>query len=87
MAKETSAKTLSLDEILARLEETETLKQQAIQQLLEQRKTLDAQLARLGYTGGAASSGGKTKKRTRRTKAEIEAARAKTTDGNTAGND
>ena len=68
-------KNLSLEEIMSRLEETEGLKQQAIDQLLAQRATLDEQLAKLGYTEGRASkpSG---KKRNRRTRAEIEAARA-----------
>ena len=75
MAKETSTKPLSLEEIMTRLEETETLKQQAIQQLLEQRKTIDTQLARLGYSDGAAKSK-EIKKRHRRTKEEIAAAKA-----------
>lgn len=70
-------KSLSVEEIFARLEETEALKNQAISQLLEQRKQIDAQLAKLGYADGTGSSAGKTKKRHRRTKAEIEAERAK----------
>lgn len=77
MPEPKTAKTLSVEEIFARLEETEALKKQAISQLLEQRKTIDAQLAKLGYTDGAGSSAGKTKKRHRRTKAEIEAEKAK----------
>jgi len=75
MAKETSAKTLSLDEILARLDETESLRKQAIDHLLAERKLLDDKLAKLGYTDGAAKSK-EVKKRNRRTKAEIAAAKA-----------
>lgn len=72
---EKAAKTLSVEEIFARLEETEELKKQAIKQLLEQRKGIDAQLAKLGYTDGTGSSVGEKKTRHRRTKAEIEAAK------------
>lgn len=62
---------LSVDDIFARLEEVESLKRQAIDQLLVERKVIDDKLAKLGYTGAPAP-----KKRHRRTKAEIEAARA-----------
>ena len=64
--------TLSVDEIFSRLEEVETLKRQAIDQLLAERKVIDDKLAKLGYT----SEQKLVKKRHRRTKAEIAAARA-----------
>jgi hypothetical protein len=70
-------KLISVDDVLAKEEELVELRKQAIAQILEERKSLDEKLARLGYTEGAISSGGKAvKKRTRRTKAELEAARA-----------
>lgn len=69
------AKQLSIDELMARIEEAEGFKRQAIEQLLQQRAELDAQLQRLGYIETPATKA-PVKKRNRRTKAEIEAARA-----------
>jgi hypothetical protein len=71
--------TTGIDEVFKRLEETDKLKQQAIEQLLKIRKQIDEKLSRLGYVEGqqpqALSPNGGPKKRTRRTKAEIAAAR------------
>jgi hypothetical protein len=71
--------TTAIDEVFKHLEETDKLKQQAIQQLLEIRAQIDEKLARLGYVEGGNSQGlspkGGPKKRHRRTKAEMEAAR------------
>lgn len=76
MADPKTAKDLSVEEIFARLDETEALKKQAIDQLLAQREQIDAQLARLGHKdAGGSGKGGK--KRLRRTKAQIEAEKAK----------
>jgi hypothetical protein len=69
------AKPLSLDEILARLDETESLRKQAIDHLLAERKLLDDKLAKLGYTDGAAKPK-EVKKRVRRTKAELAASKS-----------
>jgi hypothetical protein len=70
--------TTGIDEVFARLEETDKLKQQAIEQLLDVRKQIDEKLARLGYYEGQApkslSPKAPGKKRHRRTKAELEAA-------------
>jgi hypothetical protein len=71
--------TTGIDEFFARLEETDRLKKQAIEQLLDIRKQIDEKLSRLGYVGGGNTQGlspkGGPRKRHRRTKAEIEAAR------------
>jgi hypothetical protein len=71
--------TTGIDEVFKRLEETDKLKQQAIEQLLDVRRQIDEKLARLGYVEGGTSQGLSPKsgprKRVRRTKAEIEAAR------------
>jgi hypothetical protein len=72
MAKENK---LSLDEIFAKLAEVESLKQQAIDQLLAERKAIDERLAKLGYVGSV-DKPKEIKRRHRRTKAEIEASRA-----------
>lgn len=64
---------LSVDDIFARLDEVESLKKQAIDQLLAERKVIDDKLAKLGYTEGKKKE---VKRRHRRTKQELEAARA-----------
>ena len=65
--------TTAIDEVFKRLVETDKLKQQAIEQLLELRGQIDEKLARLGYSQGLSPKGGQ--KRLRRTKAEMDAAR------------
>ena len=69
------AKTLTIDELLAKIEEADAYKKQAIDQILEERKALDDKLARLGYKepSGKNKEG---KKRHRRTKEEIATAKA-----------
>jgi hypothetical protein len=64
------------EDIFSEIERLEGLKEQAIQQLLADRKTIDERLAKLGYNESKAPKPA-GKKRTRRTKAQIEADRAK----------
>lgn len=63
---------MELPEILKELKKMEALKNQAVEKLLAQRADIDAQLAELGH--GSVKSG---KKRTRRTKEQIAADKAK----------
>jgi hypothetical protein len=70
-----ATKTLSIDELLVKIEEADAYKKQAIDQILEERKALDDKLARLGYKEPSGKNK-EEKKRHRRTKQEIEAARA-----------
>lgn len=66
---------ISIDDVLQKERELAELKQQAVEQLLAERKAIDEKLARLGYTEDRAVAK-PSKKRHRRTKAELEAARA-----------
>jgi|GEM_PF-4053506 len=66
---------LSIEEWRTRKKELEESTQPLIEALLAERKRIDEELAELGYTGESKPQGEK-KKRIRRTRAEIEAARA-----------
>ena len=70
-------KTWTLEDIRAREKELEEAKQVRIQDLIGQRKAIDVELAELGHTDGATKPQREIKKRHRRTKAEIEAEKAK----------
>jgi hypothetical protein len=67
--------TWTLEDIRQREKEIVEAKQARIQDLLEQRKGIDAELAELGYSDGQKPHK-EVKKRHRRTKEEIAAARA-----------
>lgn len=68
---------MELPEIMKKLKDMEGLKNQAIEKLLQQRDEINAQLATLGH-GDAPKVG---KKRTRRTKDQILADKAKEAKG------
>ena len=75
-------KTWTLEDIRQREKELEEAKQARIQDLIGQRKSIDAELAELGHTDGAAKPQREVKKRHRRTKKEIEAERFAAESGN-----
>jgi hypothetical protein len=63
----------TVEDLLAQIDQLSSLKEQAIQLLLEERNAIDEKLARLGYMEGQQPT---VKKRKRATKAEMEARRA-----------
>src|SRR5262245_50792632 len=68
---------LSIEDVFAKEKELETLKQQVIEELLEQKRAIDAQLARLGYTADQPQKATPVKKRASPASAPVVVERAK----------